>query len=149
MTAPRENDIYRWFWKEGCKPIVGCYAYLAVFSEGGLRDTYWHDWRNASNVDLGRVDLQLLGNIDECREIHRWERPYYDPADMIDMAHGNNTHAPLYLKLTATKSQESLLSHAKEKSDKARRDKEWAERAIAEWEEKINRIEGGDLEVYL
>jgi len=149
-TQPKENDIYRWSCKEGRKPIIGCYAHLAVFVDGALRDTFWHDWRTGgSRIDLDRVELKLLGNIDECREIRKWDVPYYDPADIIDMAHCNNSGASIYLKLTAEKSQTWMLARAEEKFAEANRAKERAERDITDWAYKIKQIKAGDLEVYL
>lgn len=147
--TPKENDIYRWAWKEGRAPIIGHYAHLAVFSGGALRDTYWCDWKTQSHIELDRVDLTLLGNIDECDVISRWQRAYYDPSDVIDMAHNNNSNAPIYLKRTATKSQEWMLARAEEKFAEANRSKERAERDITDWAYKIKQIKAGDLEVYL
>lgn len=146
---PRENDIYRWFWKDGIRPPVGCYAYLAVFVDGGLRDTYWHDWKTQSWVGVDRVELTLLGNIDDCEEIRRHQVPYYRPEDIIDMRHSNSSSAPIYLKKSASKDQATILEYAEEKERQAYADKGRAERAIVEWEEKIRRIKEGDLEVYL
>lgn len=146
---PKENDIYRWTWKEGRKPIIGCYAHLAVFFDGALRDTYWHDWKTQSFIELERVELTLLGNIDDYRVIQRWDALYYDPADIINMSHANNSNGTIYLKLTAGKSQAWMLARAEENESQARRDKDRAERDITEWAEKVSRIKAGDLEVYL
>ncbi|NTJ67576.1 hypothetical protein G6M50_06330 [Agrobacterium rhizogenes] len=147
--TPRENDIYSWAWKDGKAPIVGCYAHLAVFAAGALRDTYWHDWRTQSCLDLERVELTLLGNIDDYREIYRWEAVYYDPADIIDMRHANNSNAVMYLRKTATKSQKWMLARAEEAFAEAHRAKSKAERDIAELQDKLKKIRAGDLEVYL
>jgi hypothetical protein len=146
---PKENDIYHWSWKEGRAPIVGCYAHLAVFTGGALRDTYWHDWKTQSHIELDRVELTLLGNMDECDVISRWQTAYYDPADVIDMAHANSSNAPVLLKRTATKNQEWMLARTEEKFAEANRAKERAERDIADLQDKLKRIKAGDLEVYL
>jgi hypothetical protein len=145
MAEPRENDVFRWHWKLGRAPIVGCYAHLAVFLNGGLRDTFWYDWPTRSYIDLDRVDLTLLGNIDDCVEIKRWDVPYYDPADIIDMSHSNNSRAPIYLKKSATKSQEWMLSVAENKFAEAQRAKESAERDIARLQDVLKQIRAGDL----
>lgn len=149
ILTPKENDIFRYSWKEGRKPIIGCYAHLAVFFHGALRDTFWHDWRTQSWIELDRVELRLLGNIDDCREIKRWDVPYYDPADIIDMAHSNNSNAPIYLKNTASKSPEHMLKTADEKMRQAYTDIVRAERQIKELDATIARIKAGDLEVSL
>lgn len=150
MSEPRHNDVYRWRWKDGCKPIIGCYAHLAVFHNGKLRDTYWYDWSVASVIDLDRVDITLLGNIDDCEVIRHWDLPYYDPTDIIDMNHLNNSKAPIYLKKGAARSQEWMLARAEEKFAKAQRDKESAEREITKLHEVIKQIRAGNLdEVYL
>lgn len=146
---PRENDIYRWHWLEGKAPIIGCYAHLAVFADGAPRDTYWHDWRTQSHLDIDRVDLTLLGNIDDYREINRWEATYYDPSDIIDMRHANNSNAVMYLRKTAAKSQAWMLARAEEAFAKAQQAKSSAERDIVELQDKLKRIKAGDLEVYL
>lgn len=147
--SPRENDIYRWAWKDGKAPIVGCYAHLAVFADGALRDTYWHDWRTQSCLDLEKVELTLLGNIDDYREIYRWEAVYYDPADIIDMRHANNSNAPVYLLKSATKSPEHMLEIADGKMRQAYGDIIRAEGQIKYLEATIARIKAGDLEVPL
>jgi len=148
-VIPKENDIYRWHWKLGKEPLFGCYAGIGVFVGGGLRDTFWHDWKTRSEIDLERADLTLLGNIDECDVISRWQTVYYDPADIIDMNHANTSTAPVYLKRSAEKSQKWMLARTKEKFAEANRTKERAERDIAELQDKIKRIKAGDLEVYL
>jgi hypothetical protein len=148
MTDPRENDVYRWRW-EGKKPISGCYAYLAIYVNGALRDTYWHDWKTQSNIDLDSVKLTLLGNLDDYDKIDRWQTVYYDPSDIIDMAHANSTNAPVYLKRTATKSQAWMLERTEEAFVEAQRAKSRAEREISELQDKLKRIRAGDLEVYL
>jgi len=149
MADPRENDIYRWRWKDGKALIVGCYSWRAVFFNGALRDVYWHDWRTSSSIDLDRVDLTLIGNIDDCRQIKVWDLPYYDPSDVIDMRHANDSNGPIYLKLTAEKSQEWMLARAEEKFAVAQRAKSGAERDIADLQDKLKRIKAGDLEVFL
>lgn len=148
-VALKENDICRWHWKLGRAPIVGCYAHLGVVVGGCLRDTFWYDWKTRSEIEVDRVELTLLGNIDECREIKRWDVPYYDPADIIDMSHSNNSSAPVYLKTSASKSQEWMLARAEEKHEAAVRAKDRADRDITEWADKVSRIKAGDLEVYL
>lgn len=149
MIEPRENDVYRWQWKEGRKPIIGCYANLAVYGDGALRDTYWHDWKTQSNIDLDRVEMTLLGNIDDYDKIDRWQIVYYDPSDILDMAHANSTNAPIYLRRTATKSQAWMLARAEEAFAEAQRAKSRAERDISELQDKLKKIRSGDLEVYL
>lgn len=146
---PRENDICHWHWKEGNAPITGCYAHLAVFYKGGLRDTFWYDWKTRSPIDLDRIELTVLGNIDECRVIEKWSIPYYDPSDIIDMSHSNNSNAPIYLRKTASKSPAHMLDVANEKMRQAYSDIVRAERHIKELEATIAKIKTGDLEVYL
>lgn len=147
--APRENDVYRWHWKDGQKPMIGCYAHLAVFHNGKLRDTYWHDWSHSSAIDLEKVDLTLLGNIDDCEVIRAWDAKYYAPADIIDMNHLNNSNAPIYLKRGAAKSQEWMLYRAEAKFAEAQRAKDHAERDIENLQDVLKRIKSGDLEVDL
>jgi hypothetical protein len=145
----RENDIYRWYWKPGINRDYHCKSNLAVFVNGGLRDTFWYDWQTRSWLELEEVSLSLLGNIDDCTVISRWQVSYYRHEDIIDMNHSNNSNAPIYLKKSASKDQATILEYAEEKERKAYADKDRAESAIVEWEEKIRRIKEGDLEVYL
>jgi hypothetical protein len=149
MSEPKENDIYRWSWRQGRKSIISCYAHLAVYLDGRLRDTYWHDWRTQSDIDLDCVDLTLLGNIDDCREIKTWDAFYYDPADIIDMRHANNSSAPIYLKLTAEKSPEHMLQVVDDRMRQAYSQIVSAERLIKTLDATAARIRAGDLEVML
>lgn len=150
MSEPRQNDVYRWTWKEGCKPIIGCYANLAVFHNEKLRDTYWYDWAVASVVDLEKVDLTLLGNLDDYEVMRHWDLPYYDPADIIDMNHRNNSRGPIYLRKGAGRSQEWMLTRAEEKFAAAQRAKDSAERDISTLQDVLKQIRSGNLEeVYL
>jgi hypothetical protein len=145
----KENDIFRWHWKPGSSWDYHCRSNIAVFVNGGLRDTFWYDWKTRSWLEPEAVDLEFLGNIDECETITPWRIPYYRPADIIDMRHSNDGRAPIYLKRSASKDQAMMLEHAEEKERQAYCDKDRAERAIAEWEDKIRRIKEGDLEVSL
>lgn len=145
MAEPRDNDVFRWHWKEGCKPMIGQYAHLAVFHNGHLRDTYWLDWPHAVPVDLEKVNLFLLGNIDDCEVIQRWDRSYYDPDEIIDMNHWNNSNGPIYLKKGAARSQKWMLARAEEKFADAQRAKESAERDVARLQDVLKQIRAGDL----
>lgn len=145
----KENDIYRWFWNPGINRDYHCKSNLAVFVNGWLRDTFWYDWETRSSLNPDEVSLALLGNIDECEVIARWKIPYYRSVDIIDMRHSNNSNAPIFLKKSASKDQATILEYAEEKERLAYSDKDRAERAIVEWEDKIRRIKEGDLEVYL
>lgn len=149
MGELREHDVYRWHWKDGKASIVGCYAHLAVVKDGVLRDTYWHDWHLTSRIEPEKVDLTLLGNIDDCEVIRVWDVPYYDPADIIDMNHSNNSRAPIYLKRGAVKSQKWMLSRAEHNLSEARRKKDQAECDIKKWSDAVDQILAGNLEIQL
>ncbi|NTG01841.1 hypothetical protein G6L30_17120 [Agrobacterium rhizogenes] len=149
MDTPRENDIYRWYWKDSVDRSYHCMSHIAVFCGGALRDTFWYDWKSRGGLDLEAVDLTLLGNIDECDVISRWQKAYYEPSDVIDTAHSNNSGAPIYLKRTAVKSQSVMLEYAEEAAKDALRRRDSAQCDMETWAEKIDRIKQGDLEVYL
>lgn len=147
---PKENDIYRWSWKDDiASKDYHCYSTIAVFVDGGFRDTFWYDWKERSWLNPDKIDLVLLGNIDECDKISRWQISYYDPSDVIDMAHANDSNAPVFLKRTAVKSQARMLEYAQWKEQQAFSDKCRAENELLSWGDKIRRIKAGDLEVYL
>lgn len=149
MADLRENDVYRWDWKEGMAPIVGCYAHLAVVVDGILRDTYWHDYAHSSAIYPEKVDLTLLGNIDDCDVIRAWDVPYYDPGDIIDMNHRNNSHASIYLKRGSVKSPSRMLEWAEFNLSNAQSLMNSAKRDVDRWSQAIAQIKAGDLEVVL
>lgn len=149
MAELRDNDICHWVWKKGRELIVGQYSHIAVFHEGKLRDTYWFDWKTQSSLDLDRILVSVVGNIDDCTEIKVWDAVYYAPSDIIDMRHPNNSNAPIYLKNGAERSQEWMLHRAEQKFYDAQRVKERAERDIAELQDTLKKIRYGDLEVTL
>lgn len=151
MADLRENDICHWSWKEGMRPIVGCYSHVAVVRDGKLFDTYWHGWETGSSsiVELDRVELTALGNIDDCTEIKAWDADYYAPTDIIDMRHANTSNAPIYLKNGSMRSQEWMLQRVEQRFNDAQRKKESAERDISRLQDVLKKIRAGDLEVTL
>jgi hypothetical protein len=145
----KDNDVFLWRWKEGKAPIVGCYAHLAVVVCGVLRDTYWHDYAHSSYIYPENVDLTFLGNIDDCDVIRAWDVHYYDPADIIDMNHRNNSRAAIYLKRGAVKSQRRMLEWAELNLSNAQSLMNSATRDVERWSQAIAQIKAGDLEVVL
>lgn len=151
----REGDIYRWRWADEDQRDLGsfgayhCCSRWAVFRNGKLMDTYWAGFENKI-LSAEKVELTLVANEDELREIASYETPYYRPSDIVDMRHANNSHGPIYLRNGAEKDAATMLSVVRSKKEEAERVIRFATDQIARCAEMEEQIAKGNLsEVYL
>lgn len=139
-----EGDICNWQWKEGHRKIVDCYSHRGVFRNGSFYDTYWHSEQTI--INLSEIELTFLGNINNYEEILHHRKIYYDPSDIIDMRHANDSHAPVLLKKGAKRSAKAMLEYAMYEKDKAISQRDSAERRIQTMDFHISLIDDGRLD---
>ena len=153
MNAPilRDGDIYFWRWTPEVEERRGQYAYhcksrKAVADNGRLIDTYWGRGNTEYALDFGDIDAVFQGNETDLRRIDRWTIDYYDPEDIVDLAHPNNSGAPVYIKPDATRSAARILEHLNYRREQAEYQIRSAQRNIELIAENIARVEAGDLD---
>ena len=154
----RNGDILRWVWIDVPKTDpYWCKSRVAIVNDGNLYDTFWihhgskfiqggwgPDFHGARSLPIEQVEMTVIGNIHDMDEIPRGDERYYDPADVVDLRHSNNTNAPLYIKKGAKRSAEKIAERIREKMAEAERTRLSAERDINELREKLAYVESGE-----
>lgn len=153
----KDGDIYRWrYTNERAKGGLGswgayhCKSQRARVCNGKLFDTYWGSQSDGSWLNPEEIELEYLGNENELQEISSGKIAYYDPSDVIDMRHSNNSRDKIYIKPGANFSAAAMMDHVKAKLEAAESDIRIAEGRAERYREAIIQIKNGDLEkVYL
>lgn len=151
MTAenPQEGDIFHWRYKdekpEDCAAFrrYHCKSMIAVFEKGVLHDTYWGSTYEG-RIARDSVVLDFKGNAIEMSVISECEKAFYRPEDIVDMNHPNNSRAPVYVKVGATRDPEIMKAYFEYKIERAKHDIDLAHRRINECEECLAAIAQGD-----
>ena len=117
----QNGDIYDWSYSDEAREYgddtYWCKTRRAIFHEGALLDTFWmpHGGRrygsygpgysSAKSVPIDRVNVRFVANLDDLVEIWPEYARLYDPSDVVDLRHSNNSYAPVMVKKSATRSR--------------------------------------------
>lgn len=144
----RDGDIYFWSWKDTANRFMPyhCRSQIAIVRDGQLVDTFWYDGHDNSVLRLDQIDLVYKGNEAELVKIDRWEVPYYEPSDIVDMSHSNNSGAPVYRQPDAKRSQARIIEHLEYKRDKCESQIRSAQDDISRISEALVRANAGELD---
>lgn len=120
----QNGDVYFWRWNDAelekrLKHNSGSYSLTywcrsqkAIVRNGFLIDTYWHDLSADKALNPELLTLEYKGNESTLRPINHWEEKYYEPDDVVDMRHPNDTTSgKVYVKPDAKRSQARILEH--------------------------------------
>lgn len=151
MSEMKEGDVFRWRYKPGTAlssnytSAYWCKSCIAIFKDGFLGDTYWGESdRRAIRED--DVDLTFLGNLGDYEDMKPKGRHFYDPDDILDLSHANDTRRKLLLKKGAKMSPATLIKHCQYKIERAESEMRSAEREIERMRQAIADIEAGKIE---
>lgn len=149
MTALRNGDIYRWYWREGHGgPLpYHCKSNLALVKDGHLFDTYW-SWGSSadSEVDPSRVTLTLLGNVNDMTKVRPYEARYYRRRDVVDMRHSNDSGAPVYVKAGARRDPGTMRELAFDIMRRAESEIRRLQERVKDMEAAVIAIDRGDFD---
>lgn len=121
-----DGDIYTWEWADPKRldraDVYWCQSQTAIVIAGKLYDTFWmhhggkyvdgKGWgpRPANrSLHPGDVMLTYVANLDGLHEVRPEELRYYEPEDIVDLRHRNNTNAPTYIRKGAWRSKRAIL----------------------------------------
>lgn len=148
----KDGQMYRWHWADTARHADSgpyrsyhCKSQIAVVKDGMLIDTFWSDMSSERAVDPDLVELSFLCET-SWPTISMWKLPYYDPADIADTRHSNNSRAPIYLRPGATYSASRLLEEVAYREENARSDIASAERLLERLSRTRLLIETGKLD---
>lgn len=138
ITPWRENDIFRWSYKDRISigkshtDLYWCKSRIFIFRNGHFVDTYWHGSGDNSTFSMERIekdiDLEYLGNFDELERTDEWNQDYYEEKDIVNLNHPNSRKGNVYLRKGAQKSRDKMLEVATynlEKAESKLRSAEW------------------------
>ena len=145
----KDGDIFRWRYKQhvidknqdsiNSGTLYWCCSQIAVYKNGKLRDTYWSSGCDGRRweADQAKQDLNLefLANGEDLEEtIHP---QYYDPEDVVDIRHANQSRNGLYIRKGAKRSKKIMTALIKSKIGRKTSDIEWAKRQVEQLKEKL------------
>jgi hypothetical protein len=155
------NDVYSFSYNEEFRKnhsgdLYWCFdGQLVVKRKAGdelyLEDTYWISENRKFTLKEAQEkgNLTFKCNLDEVEELNEHNLCYYDDNDIIDLSYQHHCYTRYVLRKGATRSKEKMLSIAKEKIDNAQHKIEYAKGEIKRINETIEKINNGDLNVYL
>jgi hypothetical protein len=149
MTDLIDGQIYRWSWKDtsgwpaGSDPYW-CNSRIAIVKSGVLYDTYWHSPSSNHRIDPARVELTLIGD-ETWPQLRDGEELRYDPADLCNTRHANNSRGTIYVRPGAQLNKAAMLAVLDDREAVARSDIRTAEWRLEEIARKRALIEAGNL----
>jgi len=133
-----KNDIVFWSYSEnkleslkGYSPYH-CRSQIAVFDGKKFVDTFWH--YGSDNFCFGQekigsdIIVEYVGNFADIEKQHfRIDclRQYYDPKDIVNLNHSNNTGGNLYLRKGAKRCLKTMKEFLSGKIESAEREIEY------------------------
>lgn len=150
IRAMNEGDVFRWSYKAGKLPssdttaAYWCRSRIATYQGGFLGDTYWGE-SDRRWVREDEVDLTFLGNLNDYEPLSSKGRHYYDPADILDLSHANDTRRKPLVRKGAQPSPAALIEYCKYQIEKEESAKRSAERQIEFLQKAIADIEAGKI----
>jgi hypothetical protein len=149
----RDGDIFRWRWtdaeyarraKECGSTVYWCMSNIAICKDGELVDTYWHSIGSNYRLDLDRVVVTFLGNPADMKRIPDYERVFYKFDDVVNLAHANNSHAPVYAK--GPRDPETMQLYFQNEIEKRESNIRMDKQRIEEFKNALAKIEAGQIE---
>jgi hypothetical protein len=146
-----EGDIYFWrYLDEDGRGGVGpygcyhCWSQKAVFRDGRLFDTYWGDSSKVVNPDV--VELTLKGNLADLTEISHYQAEFYNPRDIVDMRHANNSRGPVYRRNGASRCVKTIRDHLDGKISEAQSEIRMAQSRLDHYANQAEKIARGEID---
>jgi hypothetical protein len=161
MIEIKENDVYRFRFNEAelkkrFEPWHCFDGKLVVFKnregELRLRDTYWSTGSSrAFTLDevLKIGSIELICNADEVDPTDEFAYKYYEDDDIYDLSYQHRCCKRYALRRGAEKSKQKMLKTLYGKLSDTQHEIEFAERQLETINENIQKVEGGDLDVYI
>jgi hypothetical protein len=163
MSEIKEGDVFRWFYKNdeeyrakhsGSGTAYWCMDNQAVaFNHSGnlvLVDTYWDgpDYNlirvsdNTKFLDIDKVDLEFVCNINDLQGLHSWEIEDYDK--VYNLSYQKGSYKVFATDLQAYQkgpSKEAVLKKLQTQLQRAREDLRSAQWSITQIEKEIEDLE--------
>ena len=134
----KEGGYFKWNFKEeftkgDLSLIYWCRSRIARYSQGTLKDTYWSDYSsNNYELDMDKVEIQFLGNINDYFRISESDAKYYDKENLLNLSHANNRLGDnLYVRVDAARSKTKMVEEIESRIQSAKHDLQSAERQLS------------------
>lgn len=116
----KNGDVYRWYYKNdeeyrkqhsGSGTAYWCMDNQCVVVDGKLYDTYWcynleTFSSNCKVLDVDRMDLEFVCNLNDIKFIHKSEADEYDI--VYNLSYMKSCHERYAVRKEATKSNEAI-----------------------------------------
>lgn len=150
MNEIKDGDIFKWSWKPGemvgQSDIYWCKSRIAIAKNGLLFDTFWSTGDNFK-VPADKVDLKFIANMSDLTTIFYDDAKSYDPADVVDLRHCNNSHKEnVFIRTGAERSARKMAERIRRAIEDAEREARYLKDKIVRLNAELSNVEhGGDL----
>lgn len=155
MTELKEGDVYRWYYKNDAEYRLNnsstaywCMDNQCIVHNDKLIDTYWLymdkerivDSSNCRYLDVDKVDLTFVCNLNDVRFVDKWQIDDYDK--VYDLSRQKSCY-PLYaVDKDAEVSNEALKKKYLNEYKDRLSEKEYAERRLTWLDGELSRLDG-------
>lgn len=149
----KEGDVFRWYYKNDTEYRASCgggTAYWcmdnqAIVRSGELVDTYWDGVdlnrlsSNSKFLDLDKVDLKFVCNVNDVKFIEKWQTEDYDT--VYNLSHQKGSYKCYAVDRDATVSNKALRAKYQRELEKAESDKRCAEWDIERYTKLLSELQ--------
>ena len=118
-----------------------------------LEDTYWWGGGESKTFTLEQAlekgTLTFVCNLDDVKEIKEYYTQYYSDDDIFDLSYQHGCYKRFYIKKDAKHSPEKMKTVLEEKIAEEEHKIEWATNSLKRYKEKLQKLENGDLDVWI
>lgn len=153
----RVNDVYSFRYNEAevkkrFEPYHCFDGQLIVKERNGkliLEDTYWgYGYNRTFTLEkaLQEGTLTYKCNLDEVEEIKKHELSYYADEDLFNLSHQHGCYSKYAKRKDAQRNKEKMLAVLTQQIADERSKIEWAQRSLVSLNEKLQKLEEGDVQ---
>lgn len=156
------NDVFSFRYNEETRKehfgdIYHCFDGILVAKQRDdgtlyLQDTYWSgsDSRVIYIEDIDKKGtIEFLCNLDEMESIEDSEMVYFNDEDIVRLGIHKGYQTRILIKKGTPRSKEKMSQSIKDKILENQRGIEWNQRCIETLNEKLEKLEQGDLSIYI
>lgn len=158
----KKNDVFSFRYNEEARKkhfgdIYHCFDGILVAKQRDdgtlyLQDTYWggSDSRVIYIEDVNnKGTIEFICNLDEMESIKESEMVYFNDEDIVRLGIHKGYQTRILIKKGTERSKEKMIQSIKDKISESQSCIEWNKRCIETLNEKLEKLEQGDLSIYI
>lgn len=118
-----------------------------------LQDTYWGGSSTSRTFTLDKAlsqgELTFICNLDEVEKCREEDYKYYNDEDIFNLSSQEGCYKDFYIRKGAERSADKMKSTIKNKIQKTISEIDFANSELERLDEKLKKVNDGDLEVWI